>query len=355
MIPHMPSAAPDNIVVIPVEIRAQGRFRAVVHTGHEYDEFGNIVKFGKVLRETSFGNNKITLSGFDRAMLNQGSSLCMVAGAGNTAPSESDTTLVSYLGKTQTFATSSTTRNTTPDVNGDVWWRCTKRMTFGPSSMGGGSVNVSEAGIVTNVSFSSINSATVLTARGLLVDGSNNPTTVSVNNAVEYLDIIWEFTEYVKASVTGTVTLTIDGVSVVHDYEVRPYWFDFTGASYTAAGWANVAASDWGPRISPVGDSTYYWDEASNCFTGAITAITGNNLGSGTRGDIPIQAVGAYTNGSKQRSIAFTWLPLVGNKNITVIRANLGHTSWQVSYDPPIAKVNTKQLDLQFVLSYANK
>ena len=344
-----------DTIKIPVAVRAQGRFRAVVHTGHEYDEFGNITKFGKVLRETPFGNNKITLIGFDRAMLNQGGNLCMVAGAGNTAPSESDTVLVSYLGRTQTFATSSNARSTIPDGNGDVWWRCTKRMTFGPGSMGGVNVNVSEAGIVTNVNLDGINSSTQLTARGLLVDGSNNPTTVSVNNAVEYLDIIWEFTEYVKASVTGTVTLTIDGVGVVHDYEVRPYWFDFTGASYTAAGWANVGNTDWGPYISPVGDSTYYWNEASNCFTGAITAINGNNLGDGTRGDIPIQAVGAYTNGTKQRSVAFTWLPLRGNKDITVIRANLGHTSWQVSYDPPIAKVNTKQLDLQFVLSYANK
>lgn len=342
-------------ITIPVQVASRGRFRAVVHTGHEYDEFGNITKFGEVLRETPFGNNKITLIGFDRAFLNQGGGLCMVAGAGNATPTESDTVLVSYLGKTQTFATASTTRSTTPDANGDVWWRCTKRMTFGPGSLGGSSVNVAEAGIVTNVGFSSINSSTPCTARGLLVDGSNNPTTVSVNNDYEYLDIIWEYTEYVKASVTGTVTLTIDGVSVVHDYEVRPYWFDNEGGAYNYGGWVGVGSTGWGPNISPVGDSTYTWDYASNCFTGAITAITGNNLGGGTRADIPIQTLGGYTNGSKQRSVAFTWLPLKGNKNITVIRANLGHTSWQVSYDPPIAKINTKQLDLQFVLSYANK
>lgn len=345
----------DNIIVIPVDIRTQGRFRAVVHTGHEYDEFGNVTKLGKVLRETPFGNNKITLSGFDRAMLNQGGSLCMVAGAGNAAPSESDTTLVSYLGKTQTFAASSTTRNVVPDGNGDVWWRCTKRMTFGPGSMGGGSVNVSEAGIVTNVSFDSINGATVLTARGLLVDGSNNPTTVSVNNAVEYLDIIWEYTEYVKASITGTVTLTIDGVATVHNYEVRPYWFDNVGGSYNYGGWRDAGGTDWGTGVYLVGNGTYTWPYAANCFTGAITAITGNNLGNGVRADIPTQALGAYTNGSKQRTLSMTWLPVNANKNITVIRANLGHTAWQVSYSPAIAKVNTKQLDLSFVLSYANK
>lgn len=347
--------AADTPIVIPVEIRAQGRFRAVVHTGHEYDEFGRITKFGRVLRQTHFGNNKITLTGFNKLFANQGGSLCMVAGSGNTAPAEGNTTLVSYLGKTNTFASASCTRNTTPDGNGDVWWRVTKRMTFGPSSLGGGSVNVAEAAIVTNVALGSINGSTPVSARGLLVDGSNNPTTVSVNNAIEYLDIIWEYTEWVKASVTGTVTLTIDGSSVVHDYEVRPYYFDFTGASYEYHGWADPGAGTWGPGWSPVGDSTYGWDDASNCFTTGIQNITGDPLGSGTRADIPIQTSAAYTADSKQRSINFTWLPVNANKNINVVRVNLGHTEWQVSYDPAIAKVNTKQLDLQFLLTYANK
>lgn len=342
-------------IEIPVAIRAQGRFRAVVHTGHEYDEFGNVVKFGDVLRETSFGNNKITLTGFDKAFLNQGDNLCMVAGSGNTAPSESDTTLAAYLGKTQSFASASTTREVVPDVNGDVWWRVTKRMTFGPGSLGNVAVNVAEAGIVTNVGLSGTNASTPVTARGLLVDAGGNPTTVSVNNAVEYLDIIWEYTEYVKASVTGTVTLTIDGVATVHNYEVRPYWFDNVGGSYNYGGWRDVAGNVWGPNFSPLGNGTYTWSYATNCFTGAITAITGNNLGNGVQADIPIQASGAYTNGSKTRSLNCTWLPVNANKNITVVRVNLGHTCWQVSYSPAIAKVNTKQLDLLFVLSYANK
>lgn len=344
-----------NTVTIPVVVRTQGRFRAVVHTGHEYDEFGRIKKHGKVLRETPFGNNKITLTGFNNAMSGSALDVMMVCGSGNAVPAEGDTTLVSYLGKTQTFAASSCTRNTTPDGNGDVWWRVTKRMTFGPNSMGGGSVNVAEAAIITNgPGFSSITGSTPVSARGLLVDGSNNPTTVSVNNDVEYLDIIWEFTEWVKASVTGTVTLTIDGVSVVHDYEVRPYYFDFTGASYEYHGWADPGASGW-IGWSPVDDSTYGWDDASNCFTTGIQIITGDPLGPGTRADIPIQTSAAYTSDSKTRSINFTWLPVNANKNINVVRVNLGHTEWQVSYSPAIDKINTKQLDLQFQLTYANK
>jgi len=342
-------------LTIPVAIRARGRFRAVVHTGHEYNEFGNVVKFGRVLRETPFGNNKITLTGFDKLFVNQGASLVMVAGSGNASPLESDTTLSSYLGKTNTFATYSTTRNTTPDVNGEVWWRVTKRMTFGPGSLGGAAVNVAEAGITTNVGLSSTNGSTPVSARGLLVDGTGNPTTVSVNNAIEYLDLIWEYTEYVKASVTGSVNLTIDGVVIAHSYEVRPYWFDNVGGSFQYGGWRDVGSDTWGPNFSPVGNGGYTWSYASNCFTGSLVAITGDGLGNGVQGDIPIQASGAYVNGSKTRALSMTWLPVNGNKNITVVRANLGHTSWQVGYSPAIAKVNTKQLDLSFVLSYANK
>ena len=342
-------------IEIPVAIRAQGRFRAVVHTGHEYDEFGNIVKFGKVLRETPFGRNKITLTGFDKMFLNQTSNMVMVAGSGNTAPAESDTTLASYLGKTQTVASATCTRNVTPDVNGEVWWRVTKRFTFGPGSLGNVAVNVAEAGITTNLGLEATTSSTPVNARGLLVDGSGNPTTVSVNNEVEYLDIIWEYTEYVKASVTGTVTLAIDGVNVVHDYEVRPYWFDNVGGSYNYGGWRDVGGTDWGTGVGLVGNGTYTWPYAANCFTGSITAITGNNLGNGVKADIPVQALGAYTNGSKQRTQNMTWLPVNANKNITVVRSNLGHTAWQVSYSPAIAKVSTKQLDLSFTLSYANR
>ena len=73
------------------------------------------------------------------------------------------------------------------------------------------------------------------------------------------------------------------------------------------------------------------------------------------RGDIPIQSLSAYVTNSKQRAANLTWLPTQGNKNVTLIRLNLAHTGWQIWYDPAIAKVNTKQLDLQFILSYANK
>ena len=339
---------------LDASVRCTGRFRAIVHTGHEYDRFGNIVREGIVLKETPFGRNKITLTGFN-GLFAGNLTLSMVAGAGNTAPSEGDTTLVSYLGKSNTIASSSTTRNTTPDVNGDVWWRMTKRYTFGPGALGGGSVNVAEVGM-SAVSYNSINAAAAVSARGLLVDEVGNPVTVAVNNATEYLDVIWEYTEWVKASVTGTVSLTIDGTPTNHSYEVRPYRFDNPGGSYNYGPWQpsdGAGLAGWGP----VGDGTDSWDDASNVFAGPLVAITGDGLGSGVRGNLPTIASAAYVANSKQRAINMTWLPLQANLTggIGVIRVTLGHTGWQVSFAPKILKVDTKQLDMQFTLSMGNK
>lgn len=343
-------------ITIPANVRVTGRFKAVVHTGHKFDEFGNIVEFGEALRETPFGRNTITYTGFSKILQSQGGSLVMVAGAGNTTPAITDTTLVSYLGKSATLATQATTRNTTPDINDEVWWRTTYRITFAPGSLGGGSVNVAEAGISTNVSLGDVTSSTPLVARGLLVDGGGSPTTVSVNNAVEYLDIIWEYTEWLKASATGTVSLTIDGTPTIFDYEVRPYYFDNTGGSFNYGGWSNAGSLSI-PGFSIYSSGTYTNPWLSNVFSGPLVAITGNGLGDGTSSDIPIVSTDAYVTNSLERTLKHTWLPAYANISggIGVFRVHLGHTCWQVSFDPKIAKINTKQLDMFWKFTMANR
>lgn len=345
-------------ITIPANIRVTGRFKAVVHTGHKFDEFGNIVEFGEILRETPFGRNTITYTGFSKILQNQGTSLVMVAGAGNTTPAITDTTLVSYLGKSATLATQATTRNTTPDINDEVWWRTTYRITFAPGSLGGGSVNVAEAGISTNVSLGSVTSSTPLVARGLLVDGGGSPTTVSVNNAVEYLDIIWEYTEWLKASATGTVSLTIDGTPTMFDYEVRPYYFDNTSGGFNYGGWKDATGLTI-PGYSPLRSTGGYGLSYSiQAFPGPLVAITGNTLSPTNSAYVPTNVSSdAYVSNSCERTLKCTWLPSEANISggIGVVRMNLGHTNWQISFDAKIAKINTKQLDLFWKFTMANR
>ncbi len=343
-------------IILPVAIHSRGRYRAIVHTGHKYDKFGNIVEFGKTLRETPFGKNIITYTGFSQILQNQSGNLVMVLGSGNTTPAIGNTTLVSYLGKSATLASQSTTRNTTPDVNNEVWWRTTYRVTFGPGSLGGGSVNVAEAGIVANVGLGSVTSSSPVLSRGLLVDNVGSPTTVSVNNAVEYLDVIWEYTEWLKASDTGSVDLTIDGVVTTFSYEVRPYYFDNVGGSFNYGGWSDAGSLTL-PGFSIYGSGTYTNPWLSNVFAGPLVAITGDGLGGGTYSNIPIITTDAYVPNSLERTLKMTWLPIYGNISggIGVFRVHLGHTCWQVSFSPKIAKVSTKQLDMFWSFSMANR
>lgn len=351
-----------------VAIKCRGRFRAIKHTGHTFDELGNVVKYGDVIEETPFGDNKITLTGFNR-MLGRTATLggsgsmgtvIFVAGSGNTTPAESQSTLVSYVGKSNTHVSTTTTRNVTPDVNGNVMWRVTMRVTFNPGSLGTGSKNIAEAGIVMeSIAIGSVNGSTLVGARGLLVDGGGSPTTVSVNADVEYLDLIWEYTEWVPASVTGSVTLVIDGSNVVHSYEVRPCWFDNVGGSYNNRGWKDVGALT-GPALSAVSSVGAYDKANSNTavFDGPLGALYGANP-SGTYADANVPTsmqLQVYTTDSKYRDVQLVWTPLYGNVagGIGAVRVHLSHSQWQVSYSPKIAKVNTKQLNLVFRISMAN-
>lgn len=345
-------------IEITVPIRCEGRYRAIVHTGHEFDEFGNITKFGEVLRETPFGKNIITLIGFSKILQNQGGSMVMVAGSGNTAPVEGNTTLVAYLGKSNTIATQATTRNVSPDVNNEVWWRTTYRFSFGPETLGAGAINVAEAGISTAVSINSVTSSTTLLSRGLLVDGAGNPTTVSLNATTEFLDIIWEYTEWVKASVTGSVNLTIDGVVTSHSYEVRPYYFDNVGGGYNYSGWADAGSLSI-PGYSTNNSKSGYPLSAATCaFAGPLVAITGNGLGNAAAANVPnLMSTDAYVTNAKNRTFRTTWVPTEANiaGGVGVVRPNLGHAQFQVSFTPKIAKIDTKQLDLYWTFAMANR
>lgn len=348
---------------IQAAVQSTGRFRAVVHTGHVCDELGNILRHGVILRETPFGRNKITLTGFSH-ILQHDNPLAMVAGTSNTAPSEANTTLGAYAGKTQTHVSTATTRSTTVDGDGNVYWRVTVRMTFEPESLGLTSINIAEAGIVSlaGVSFSGIGSGTAVSARGLLVNSGGSPTTVALNAAIEYLDLIWEYTEYVKASVTGTTNHTIFGDVIAHDWEVRPTFFENPGGSYIQRGWGPAPGATL-PGFAAVGYPYGDWEQGSTQARstnglGTISSAPANDSGlSNALRAANAYVVDDYVAASKQRTMQITWLPSRANitGGIQSFMVNCGHTSWQISYDPKFDKTDDDQLDLNFTLSMANK
>lgn len=98
---------------------------------------------------------------------------------------------------------------------------------------------------------------------------------------------------------------------------------------------------------------------ASTCaFAGPLGDITGNSLGNATALNVPtLMTTDAYVVNSKNRTFRTTWIPNEANivGGVGVIRPNLSHTQWQISFTPKIAKIDTKQLDLYWTFAMANR
>jgi len=344
-----------DVLRISTSMCARGRFRAEVHTGHFYEN-GKLVRLADPIRQTSFGKNVITLSGIAK-LLNDDVPIKMQAGDDNTTPAESDTQLGNLLGSTTTHVSTNTNRNTTPDGDGNVTWTATYRYTFNPGALGSVPVNVAEAGVRSN------DIDNVLVSHGLLVDDTDTPTTVSVDPTFEYLDLIWELTFYVPASVTGTSTFSILGVDTSTDWEVRPAFFGNTGGSYNFKGWADASAG-LVPGFSIIWTSLTY--DGTNAATqvrstnglGALTSSPANDSGLTNAQRVPTSAIrNAYVTDSKERTMKLVWLPDRANipGGIQSVLVNCVFSQWQISYSPKLSKTSDYQLNLEFKLTLHNK
>lgn len=339
-------------------VELQGRYKAIKHKGHKFDDKGELIEFGEVIEETGWGKNIVTLVGIN-AMLGGDTALELftVAGTGNATPSESNTVLAAYAGKMSSVPVSATvTRQFNPAT--ELYVRIVDRATFNPGAFGASSVNIAEAGKTVNQpSWAAINAATQLFSRGLLVDSGGSPTTISVAPD-EYLDIIWEFTIYIPYDVTGTVSLTIDGVATNHTYVVRPIRLDNTSYGSWGYIWSSSTGMyqrlyQYAVAVSPGAPSFMAGFALGNtALTTPAVTPTGTALAASTT------YASAYVANSKQRQYNATWTLTAGNAaapGVTIVSAMFGWPSFQVSYNPPIAKTNTKQLNLSFMLSFANR
>lgn len=336
-------------------VQLEGRYKAIKHKGHKFDEDGNFLEFGEVIEETGWGKNIITTVGIDAWMVG-GLNMWCVAGAGNSTPSESNTVLASYAGKQTTRPITNVVTRQTDPVVGDLYIRTVQRSTFNPGNFGASPVNIAEAGMTFGQSsLALVTASTLLFSRGLLVDGGGLPTTISVAPD-EFLDIVWEFTVYVPYDSTGTVSLTIDGVPTNHTYYVRPHRLDGGAWSWTAntAGATFMGLAAFTPTIGTGTTSTSGTFLSNGTLVAPTVSLPTTTLA--FRASTLVNA--AYITGSKQRQTNGTWTLANGNAaapGVQLAVVNLGDTQWQVSYNPPIAKTNTKQLNLSFMLSFANR
>ncbi len=339
----------ENVIAVS-GVAASARYWAVVHDGK-----------GNILRRTHPGPNKLTKKLFNDLMNGAAYSAAPVVGAGNTAATESDVTLVSYLGKANSveIVAGSYQYTDTPDVDGLVWMKQTYVAHYLPTRLGSSPVNISEAGL-SSTNINSTIDTTPIYSRGLLVDALGDPTSISYDAKNEYLDVYWELTQWVPVEVSGTVTLNILGTSTVHDYVVRPSnWRQLT----------DVANYNW---IMPTADANgiNIWRLAFNVSSSGYSNISDTYAASGPLGaftafptatdgcfyatDYPIQAFAT----DKQRDWEIQFGPAAGNVSGGIGALHVGSSAgptWQISLSPKIDKTATRNFNFTIRCVMGNK
>ena len=254
-------------------------------------------------------------------------------GTGSTAPANTDSALANWLAGTRRISGGGTGPTVTASYGGNPTYHTETTYTW-EFDQGAAAGNLSEIG----VGWASSGS---LFSRALIVDGSNNPTTITVQ-AIEFLTVTYKLRMYPPtADVTGTITL--DGAD--YDYIIRP---------------AYAGGSTWASQ----GRRAYASHTTSNSaysYTGDIGAMTAGP--SGTASALITTAADAYSAGSHKRTIGFdaginAWNLAGGIRSVAVYVIGYGgenQMGWQCQFDPKIPKDNTKELSLTFDVSWARK
>lgn len=242
-------------------------------------------------------------------------------GSGNTAPSNSDTALVSLIGSTLTVTSNNQSAQSSPPYFG------TQTITYRfPAGTATG--NLAEVGIGSTV--------TNLFSRALILDGGGSPTTITVLSS-EALDVTYQLQLHSPTvDVTGSVTIT--GVATA--YTLR------AANSTNATSWAPNASSDGGGVRNPA------------VYNGVIGAVTTIPSGASAGGGVLTPA--AYSGGSHQRdgTIAYglTDGNVAGGISAATFSGGIATGSlgaFQLGFSPTIPKDNTKVLSLTYRHSWA--
>lgn len=298
-------------------------------TGHFVSFVAVNAKTGARRHLAGHSGNLILDTGLDYFCggVGQFNAFCMV-GSGSGTPVVSQTALLTLVASTTTV-TSSTTG--TDLVNNYAYSRKTYR--FG---LGAAAGNLSEVA----VGWAASNAF----CRARIVDNTNTPTTITVLSD-EYLDVTYELRAYWPLSdFTGTITL--DGVST-----------SITGRAAIVGSWQNYLG-DTGTNLYTIFGVGCY-DNATNASN--IGAITASVPGS-QNGAAPVAYDGTYVTGSFERKYQVTCIPSGLSSGfsspITAIGGMQFTVPWGVykaAFNPPIAKTDTKTLNLKFKHMFARR
>lgn len=267
-------------------------------------------------------DNLITDTGLEQYGL-VGSSLltgCAV-GTGTAVPAVSDTGLANQIAHT----TNSGPGGTRATVVGPPAYSFVRLVFRFPTGAAAG--NLTEVGIRGGSS-----SSGPLFSRARILDGSGNPTTITVL-ADEVLDVTYELRVYhVTTDVTGTVNL--GGTN--YDFTIRR---------------ANSNSDEWG--YPDLGFTLTRGSALPSVFSGGIGAA--NTTPSGYLANATGVTAQAYTNGSRQRDFLITvgLSAVTSNIGALMLLTNLG--IYQIGFSPVIPKTASNILTLMVRLGIARR
>lgn len=294
-----------------IKVQMQGRFTLIAH---KLDGSSRVVAdwFDNLILDNGLNRIPVTGGMFDR---------CCV-GSGTAAASAGQTQMGALVASTTTITAS-------PEGNELASGYCWRRYTF-RFGQGAAAGNLSEVGIgLTD---------TDLFSRARIIDGSGNPTTVTVLND-EFLDVVYELRAYWPTTdVTGT--LTINSVS--------------TGFVMRAA---NVG--QWTPSfvMSNMGGNHTYVAQAfgAGATLGTIEqAPTGNFIGTSSANN----AVGSYVVNSFSRTfrLEFNLASITQSIKALLIYPTSGASMvFQCAFTPVVPKTNQNVFNVDLAFSWARK
>lgn len=243
-------------------------------------------------------------------------------GSGSAAPAAGQTQLANLVASTGSVQSIQSGNEL---ASGYGWRRLTFRF-----AQGAAAGNLSEVGVGS--------SSTNLFSRALILDGLGQPTTVTVL-ADEFLDVVYELRAYWPTTdVTGTAT--ISGVST--GFVMRACEVGQWGASWISG---------------PFGGNNNFFGQcyAEGATLGAISASPSGTFIGQSDGS---SRVGSYSNGSFSRTFRTSFGLNAVTQSIGAIRllsAGNSDVLFQCSFDPPVAKTNQFNLDLDFTFSWARR
>jgi len=314
------------------------------------DDFGNRVP-GPVVAESEFGRNVMTTRFFDDALTVSalGINACVV-GENNTPPAETDTTLVDFQAATTTLQAFTVNFSTTASPR---YVQKVYTFRFGEGVAAG---NIAEVGTIPSSYGGALNASAPVMSRALVKDEFGDPLVMTVLSD-EFLDVIFRMTWYVPEDVTGSVNITVRGVSTPFNYTVRalgmvaglsrPAW---TTQQIGCVSSTLVSNSDFSPGASTLSTlQAYTYDPA--------TGIGSNS------NDVDSMTPQTYVPGSKNRTVKFTFgltSALIAVQSFFFKNySNFGYSNsigaYQILLDAPLpTKLNTEQLSFFVNIALAN-